>query len=110
MVDNKSSRVMKALMHPLEQETWRCTTGTIPLDGRKVLARRRLDGTRRESGHAEIDDTQAASKPGSWNQTSASSAQTVKHLEVRTMGYGIAWLLGVPVSILIIWFIVSRVL
>ena len=54
MVDHKSSQVMKALMHPLEDETRRCTTGTIPPDGRKVLVRRHLDGTRRESGHAEI--------------------------------------------------------
>ena len=26
------------------------------------------------------------------------------------MGYGIAWLLGVPVSILVIWFVVSHIL
>ena len=28
----------------------------------------------------------------------------------KTMGYGIAWLLGVPVSVLVIWYVVTHVL
>ncbi|MDO8431924.1 MAG: hypothetical protein Q7S58_05875 [Candidatus Binatus sp.] len=30
--------------------------------------------------------------------------------ENRMMRYGIAWLLGVPVSVLVLWYVVSHVL
>jgi len=30
--------------------------------------------------------------------------------EVRKMRYGIAWLLGVPVSVLVVWFLVTHLL
>jgi hypothetical protein len=30
--------------------------------------------------------------------------------ELKMMGYGIAWLLGVPVTVLVIWYVVSHVL
>jgi hypothetical protein len=29
--------------------------------------------------------------------------------EVKTMGYAVAWLLGVPVTVLAIWFIVTHI-
>jgi hypothetical protein len=28
----------------------------------------------------------------------------------KPMGYGIAWLLGVPVSVLLIWYVVTHIL
>jgi hypothetical protein len=31
-------------------------------------------------------------------------------LEVKIMRYGIAWLLGVPVSVLVVWYLVSHLL
>ena len=31
-------------------------------------------------------------------------------LEAKSMKYGIAWLLGVPASVLIIWFVISHLL
>jgi hypothetical protein len=33
-----------------------------------------------------------------------------KPKEDSAMGYGIAWLLGVPISILVIWFLVTTIL
>lgn len=29
--------------------------------------------------------------------------------EVKTMGYAVAWLLGIPVTVLAIWFIVTHI-
>ena len=34
----------------------------------------------------------------------------IKKMGGNPMGYGIAWLLGVPVSVLLIWYVVTHVL
>jgi hypothetical protein len=74
------------------------------------LCERRLDRTRRRIGHARIAKHKQHPSLVSGIKQGPASWQKPSNTEVRTMGYGIAWLLGVPVSILIIWFIVSRVL
>jgi len=45
-----------------------------------------------------------------YNECDRSSYEDNQKEEVEPMKYGIAWLLGVPVSVLVVWWLIAHVL
>ena len=81
-------------------------------DARKFLGENRLMAWARELGSAQATaQEKSRCQAGTGNQTRALLGRPSNYQrEVMEMRYGIAWLLGVPVSVLVIWYVVSHLL